>query len=60
MPTWLDKHQPTHRPALIACNGFDKFGAAFSEDYCWTQGLYTVKEAYDLLSVNVPYPGLEC
>ena len=52
----LNEH--AFRPAIIACNGFEKFDSAFSEDYCWTQGLYTVKEAYDLIQSAVPYPGL--
>ena len=42
---------------IISCDGFTKYSGSFSEDYCWTQGLYTIKEAYDHLAVNVPYPG---
>ena len=42
---------------IISCDGFTKYSGSFSEDYCWTQGLYTIKEAYDLLTMNVPYPG---
>ena len=42
---------------IISCDGFTKYSGSFSEDYCWTQGLYTIKEAYDLLLMNVPYPG---
>ena len=28
------------------------------QDYCWTQGLYTVFEGYDQPAYNIPYPGL--
>ena len=28
------------------------------QDYCWTQGLYTVLEGYDQPNQNIPYPGL--
>eukprot|EP00116_Pleurobrachia_bachei_P009005 sb/3469267/ len=42
----------------ISCNGFEKFGEDFSQDYCWTQGLYTIKEAYDLPESQIPYPGI--
>ena len=55
----LQQPPPLHNPitAIIACDGFSKFEHGFAEDYCWTQGIYTVKEAYDHLLVNVPYPG---
>jgi hypothetical protein len=43
---------------IISCDGFTKFSGSFSEDYCWTQGLYTIKEAYDHLPENMPYPGV--
>lgn len=43
---------------IISCDGFTKYSSSFAEDYCWTQGLYTIKEAYDLLLINVPYPGV--
>ncbi|KAL5271269.1 hypothetical protein ACHWQZ_G001792 [Mnemiopsis leidyi] len=43
---------------IIACDGLTKFSAAFAEDYCWTQGLYTIKEAYDIVDNSLPYPGL--
>ena len=42
----------------ISCDGFTKFGEDFSQDYCWTQGLYTIKEAYDLPESQIPYPGI--
>ena len=42
----------------ISCNGFEKFSEDFSQDYCWTQGLYTIKEAYDLPESQIPYPGI--
>lgn len=44
--------------SVISCDGFKKFGSTFAEDYCWTQGLYTVLEGYDQPSYNIPYPGL--
>ncbi|XP_063684844.1 innexin inx7-like isoform X2 [Bolinopsis microptera] len=42
----------------ISCDGFTKFTEDFSQDYCWTQGLYTIKEAYDLPESQIPYPGI--
>lgn len=42
----------------IKCHGFKKFSKDFAEDFCWTQGLYTIKEAYDMPASQVPYPGL--
>jgi len=47
-----------HTGSIISCNGFSKYDASFSEDYCWTQGLYTIREAYNENSMHVPYPGL--
>lgn len=43
--------------APISCDGLTKFSAPFIEDYCWTQGLYTLAEAYDI-GTGLPYPGL--
>ena len=43
---------------LIACDGFSKFHPQFAEDYCWSLGMYTVREAYDLPASMVPYPGV--
>ena len=43
---------------IISCNGFTKYDGSFSEDYCWTQGLYTIREAYHVSDINVPYPGV--
>jgi len=46
----------------IKCVGFEQFHEGFAEDYCWTQGIYTNKMAYDLRDVRghsqVPYPGI--
>jgi len=42
----------------ISCDGFTKFQEDFAQDYCWTQGLYTIKEAYDLPESQIPYPGI--
>jgi hypothetical protein len=47
-----------HTGNIISCNGFTKYDGSFSEDYCWTQGLYTIREAYHVSDVNVPYPGV--
>jgi len=47
-----------HTGNIISCNGFTKYDGSFSEDYCWTQGLYTIREAYHVSTFNVPYPGL--
>lgn len=44
--------------SVISCDGFKKFGSTFAEDYCWTQGLYTIAEGYDLPYYNAPYPGI--
>lgn len=43
---------------LIACDGFSKFSPQFSEDFCWTLGMYTVEEAYHMPIDMVPYPGI--
>ena len=29
----------------------------FAKDYCWTQGIYTLREGYDYHSSLLPYPG---
>ena len=42
----------------IACDGLTKFSSEFANDYCWTQGIYTIKEAYDIRDSTLPYPGL--
>lgn len=42
----------------IACDGLTKFSTSFAEDYCWTQGIYTIKEAYDIKDNSLPYPGI--
>ena len=42
----------------IKCHGFTKYQNNFAEDFCWTMGLYTIKEAYDMPTSQVPYPGL--
>ena len=42
----------------IVCHGFTKYQHDFAEDFCWSQGLYTIKEAYDMPTSQVPYPGL--
>lgn len=47
-----------HTGNIISCNGFTKYDGSFSEDYCWTQGLYTIREAYHVSSKHVPYPGV--
>lgn len=47
-----------HTGNIISCNGFTKFDGTFTEDYCWTQGLYTIREAYHHNLMNVPYPGI--
>ena len=43
---------------IISCNGFTKYDGSFHEDYCWTQGLYTIREAYHYSLQSVPYPGI--
>jgi len=47
-----------HTGNIISCNGFTKYDGSFSEDYCWTQGLYTIREAYHVSGLNIPYPGI--
>lgn len=47
-----------HTGNIISCNGFTKYDGSFSEDYCWTQGLHTIREAYHVSNMNIPYPGL--
>lgn len=42
----------------IVCHGFTTFNGPFAENYCWVQGLYTILEAYDLPTKNLPYPGI--
>ncbi|XP_063693259.1 innexin inx2-like [Bolinopsis microptera] len=44
----------------IECHGFDIFALPFHENYCWTQGIYTLLEAYDIPNNNrqIPYPGI--
>lgn len=47
-----------HTGNIISCNGFTKYDGSFHEDYCWTQGLYTIREAYHYSLQSVPYPGI--
>ena len=44
--------------STIVCDGFTKVSPQFAEDYCWSIGMYTVREAYDLPTSMVPYPGV--
>eukprot|EP00116_Pleurobrachia_bachei_P005192 sb/3465454/ len=40
----------------IKCIGFEEvYSTEFAEDFCWTQGIYTIKEAYD---IDTPYLGV--
>lgn len=42
----------------IHCLHFTSFLQAFAEDYCWAQGMYTIKEAYNVQDQKIPYPGI--
>lgn len=44
---------------MIACDGFarDEDYERFAEDWCWSQGIYTIKEAYEMRHRASPYPG---
>ena len=45
---------------VIKCigEGETNYPVAYIEEFCWTQGLYTIKEAYNLSWPDkVPYPG---
>jgi len=44
--------------SVIECDGFVKVPDEFAKDYCWTQGIYTIKEAYDVPGSSIPYPGI--
>ena len=41
----------------ISCIGFEKMEKTFVEEYCWTQGIYTSKAAYNM-PLHTPYPGI--
>ena len=45
--------------AIIACDGFsrDEDYERFAEDWCWSKGIYTIKEAYEMRDRASPYPG---
>ena len=43
--------------ANISCLKFTKFDKDFAEQYCWTQGIYTHIDAYDI-PAQTPYPGI--
>ncbi|XP_063676511.1 innexin shaking-B-like isoform X2 [Bolinopsis microptera] len=43
--------------ANISCLKFTKFDKDFAEQYCWTQGIYTHMDAYDMPG-QTPYPGI--
>ena len=42
-------YQPTE-----AMSNFQRF----AEEYCWAQGMYTIKEAFDLENTLTPFPGV--
>lgn len=42
----------------IRCHGFTYYSVDFAEDYCWTQGIYTNRKAYNMPRSKVPYPGV--
>ncbi|KAL5266003.1 hypothetical protein ACHWQZ_G006599 [Mnemiopsis leidyi] len=44
--------------SVIECDGFLKVPVEFAKDYCWTQGIYTLREGYDYHSSLLPYPGV--
>ena len=55
---WMDDSNVTLLGDKINCDGFTKFSQAYAQDFCWTVGLYTIKEAYHLPAEVVPYPGV--
>ena len=42
----------------ISCVGFSKMDKNFAEEYCWTQGIYTNRRAYNMPPHHTPYPGV--
>ena len=44
--------------ANISCLGFTKYSKEFAEQFCWTQGIYTNRRAYDISEKHIPYPGI--
>ena len=46
---------------VISCDGFSDRSEdwlRFAEDWCWSKGMYTIKEAYGMSDQVSPYPGL--
>lgn len=46
---------------VISCDGFSAGSEEwlrFAEDWCWSNGMYTIKEAYGMSNRVSPYPGL--
>ncbi|XP_063688638.1 innexin inx2-like [Bolinopsis microptera] len=41
----------------VKCHGFQIFPENFADEYCWVQGMYVIKEAFDLPQ-DIPYPGV--
>ena len=43
-----------YQPEVESMSNFQRF----AEEYCWAQGMYTIKEAYDLETSKTPFPGI--